>query len=79
MKSLLRLFLMIGLIVAGKYTRQMEQLPAEAAATKTVWQIPVRSASYFRTQPAIKQKVLPGGGSHFWQATAPTPVSTTLE
>ncbi|WP_460615105.1 hypothetical protein [Hymenobacter seoulensis] len=79
MKSLLRLFLMIGLIVAGKFTKQGEQSSVQAAATKTIWQIPVRSASFFHNQPPLKRQVTQGGGSHFWQSTAPTTVSTTLE
>lgn len=69
---------MIGLVVAGKLTQRSSVAPA--SADRTVWQIPAQNASFFESQTAVKRKTNQSGGSHFWQATAPTTVhATSLE
>jgi hypothetical protein len=74
MKSLLRFSLMLSLVVIGKINQQASS--SVAAASKNSVQLPVQRASFFQQSTAVKQK-LSGGGSRFWQSTAPTVITAS--
>ncbi|AHJ95977.1 hypothetical protein [Hymenobacter swuensis] len=79
MKSLLRFSLMLSLVVIGKINQSASVTASVAKAGNSTLQLPVQNASFFHHTTSVKRKI-EGGGSRFWQATAPAAVTAnTME
>ncbi|GGG46643.1 hypothetical protein [Hymenobacter glacieicola] len=68
---------MISLVILGKLSQQ-STAPVAAKAVRSSWQVPVQNASLSEGQNLVKRQIQ-GGGSRFWQTTAPTTTANTLE
>ncbi|WP_141106639.1 hypothetical protein [Hymenobacter gelipurpurascens] len=70
MKTLLRLFLLVTLVVIGKLSKEDSAFPASAAkSAQSVLQAPVRSASLFFGQ-AVPKTSTNLGHEYQWHATS---------
>lgn len=63
---------MLSLVVIGKINQQTAS--SRVVADKNSGQLPVQKASLFQSSTAVKRKI-EGGGSRFWQSTAPSVVT----